>query len=235
MRKDRYFHADIRAGRRSSRFKGRLKDTVLLLSYLGIWVQCREMDPLLRPGTRFSKVPRTFRAWKLFYVCRVCTQDQSFNNQINEIDIDNEIISSVNKAKLTGLWARNCGTIQLVLISKFTFGPEKLSGLSRNGPSAVSYRLSSPDCGYDHFFIWYFFIVVYIPQVFYVEEGETLFFLSLSPKEDVVVNTYTSHTWFVKDLDTNKILHVNGHKKYIPVKTDPENPIRVFITVPSWW
>ena len=79
-----------------------------------------------------------------------------------------------------------------------------------------------------------FFIFVYIPQVFYVEEGETLFFLSLSPKEDVVVNTYTSHTWFVKDLDTNKILHVNGHKKYIPVKTDPENPIRVFITVPSW-
>ena len=142
---------------------------------------------------------------------------------------------SVNKAKLTGLWARNCGTIQLVLISKFTFGPEKLSGLSRNGPSAVPYRLSSPDCGYDHFFIWYFFIFVYIPQVFYVEEGETLFFLSLSPKEDVVVNTYTSHTWFVKDLDTNKILHVNGHKKYIPVKTDPENPIRVFITVPSWW
>ena len=79
-----------------------------------------------------------------------------------------------------------------------------------------------------------FFIFVYIPQVFYVEEGETLFFLSLSPKEDVVVNTYTSHTWFVKDLDTNKILLVNGHKKYIPVKTDPENPIRVFITVPSW-
>ncbi|CAH3034862.1 unnamed protein product [Porites lobata] len=70
-------------------------------------------------------------------------------------------------------------------------------------------------------------------KVFYVEEGETLFFLSLSPKEDVVVNTYTSHTWFVKDLDTNKILLVNGHKKYIPVKTDPENPIRVFITVPS--
>ena len=41
---------------------------------------------------------------------------------------------SVNKAKLTGLWARNCATIQLVLILNFTFGPEKLSGLSRNGP-----------------------------------------------------------------------------------------------------
>ena len=42
---------------------------------------------------------------------------------------------SVNKAKLTGLWARNCATIQLVLILKFTFAPEKLSGLSRNGPA----------------------------------------------------------------------------------------------------
>ena len=41
---------------------------------------------------------------------------------------------SVNKAKLTGLWATNCATIQLVLILNFTFGPEKLSGLSRNGP-----------------------------------------------------------------------------------------------------
>ena len=32
---------------------------------------------------------------------------------------------SVNKAKLNGLWARNCATIQQVFISKFAFGPEK--------------------------------------------------------------------------------------------------------------
>ena len=38
---------------------------------------------------------------------------------------------SVNEGKLTGLWARNFVTIQRVLISKFAFGPEKLSGLSR--------------------------------------------------------------------------------------------------------
>ena len=45
---------------------------------------------------------------------------------------------SVNKAKLTGLWARNCtATIQLVLILNFTFEPEKLSGLSRNGPQVL--------------------------------------------------------------------------------------------------
>ena len=41
---------------------------------------------------------------------------------------------SVNEAKLAGLWARNCATIQQVSISKFAFGPEKLAGLSRNGP-----------------------------------------------------------------------------------------------------
>ena len=41
---------------------------------------------------------------------------------------------SVNEAKLTGLCARNCATIQQVLILKFAFGPEKPAGLSRNGP-----------------------------------------------------------------------------------------------------
>ena len=41
---------------------------------------------------------------------------------------------SVNEEKLTGLWARNCATIQQVLILKFVFGPEKFPGLSRNGP-----------------------------------------------------------------------------------------------------
>ena len=32
---------------------------------------------------------------------------------------------SVNEAKLIDLWARNCATIQQVLILKFAFGPEK--------------------------------------------------------------------------------------------------------------
>ena len=41
---------------------------------------------------------------------------------------------SVNEAKLIGLWAGNCATIQQVLNSKlFVFGPEKFLGLSRNG------------------------------------------------------------------------------------------------------
>ena len=43
----------------------------------------------------------------------------------------------VNEAKLTSLWARNCASIQQVLIFKFVFGPEKFPGLSRNEPRVV--------------------------------------------------------------------------------------------------
>ena len=46
---------------------------------------------------------------KTSYVCRVCIHDQSFNNFENDT-----IKVSVNEAKLTGLWARNCATIQQV-------------------------------------------------------------------------------------------------------------------------
>ena len=47
------------------------------------------------------------------------------------------------------------------------------------------------------------------------------------------VNTYTAHTWFVKDLDTRTVLHVNGHKDYVPKESDIYHRIRVYITVPS--
>ena len=39
---------------------------------------------------------------------------------------------SINEAKLTGLWVRNCATIHQVLILKLAFEPEKFPGLSRN-------------------------------------------------------------------------------------------------------
>ena len=39
---------------------------------------------------------------------------------------------SVNKEKVTGLWARNYATILQVLILKFAFGPGKFPGLSKN-------------------------------------------------------------------------------------------------------
>ena len=41
---------------------------------------------------------------------------------------------SVNEAKLTGLWAWDCATVQQVLILKFAFEPEKFPRLSRNEP-----------------------------------------------------------------------------------------------------
>ena len=49
---------------------------------------------------------------------------------------------SLNEAKLTGLWARSCATIQQVLILKVAFGPEKFPGLSRNRPQ-TSHQLSA--------------------------------------------------------------------------------------------
>ena len=54
----------------------------------------------LLPEERYlaRKVPVTFRARKLTYVCRVYIQDQTFN------DFENDPMKlSVNEAKLTGL------------------------------------------------------------------------------------------------------------------------------------
>ena len=50
-----------------------------------------------------------------------CIQDQGSNNFENDI-----IKLSVNKAKLIGLWAINCDTIQQVLIFKFALRPEEI-------------------------------------------------------------------------------------------------------------
>ena len=61
-----------------------------------------------------------FGPGKLFCVCCVCIQEQSFNNFENKT-----MKLSVNEAKLTGLWTRNHATIQLVGILKFAFRPEK--------------------------------------------------------------------------------------------------------------
>ena len=61
-----------------------------------------------------------FGPGKLFCVCCVCIQEQSFNNFEN-----NTMKLSVSEAKLTVSWARNCATIQLVWILKFAFRTEK--------------------------------------------------------------------------------------------------------------
>ena len=60
------------------------------------------------------------RRRKVFYVC---IQDSSFNNS------DNDTMKlSVNEAKLTGLWPRNCATITKVLILNLP-SSRKVSGL----------------------------------------------------------------------------------------------------------
>ena len=55
----------------------------------------------------FLEVPKSFRARNMFCACCVHIQDQSFNNFEN-----NTMKLTVNEAKLTGLWAGNCATIQ---------------------------------------------------------------------------------------------------------------------------
>ena len=83
--------------------------------------------PLLGPVSQKSH--QRFGPENLFCVRHVRIHHQSFNNFENDT-----IKLSVNKAKLASLWARNCATIQQVLILKFSFGSEMFPGLSRNGP-----------------------------------------------------------------------------------------------------
>lgn len=70
-------------------------------------------------------------------------------------------------------------------------------------------------------------------KLYYIEADETVFFYNLPPDEDILLHTYTSHRWFAKDLDTGKVLHVNGQNEYVPEQTDEAHPIEVIVTVPS--
>lgn len=70
-------------------------------------------------------------------------------------------------------------------------------------------------------------------KIYYIEDGETRFFSNLSPAEEMHVNTFTSHRWFAKDLDTGKSFLVNGEKQYIPRESHIDRRIHVAITVPS--
>ena len=82
------------------------------------------------------------RRRKVFYVCRVCIQDSSFNNS------DNDTMKlSVNEAKLTGLWARNCATITKVLILNLPSGPKSFRAFRETGPwGRVNFRKDFWDC-----------------------------------------------------------------------------------------
>ena len=54
---------------------------------------------------------------------------------------NNTMKLSVNGTKLNGLWARNCATIQQVVILKFAFAPENFPGLSRNRSLGLVHRV----------------------------------------------------------------------------------------------
>ena len=72
-----------------------------------------EVEMVSETGDKFLERPR-----KLFYVCRVCIQDLSFGNAENDT-----MKLSLNEAKLTGLWARNCAAIGFWFWS-LTSGPK---------------------------------------------------------------------------------------------------------------
>ena len=85
------------------------------------------------PGSVSWKFRWFFGPGKLFWVCRIYIQDESFNN------FDNDTTKlSVNEAKSTGLWARNYATIQQGLILKFAFGPKSFRAFGDVG-SLVSF------------------------------------------------------------------------------------------------
>ena len=77
---------------------------------------------------RFSKVPIIDGPCKLFYI-----KDRSFNSFAS-----NMIKLSVNETKWSSLLARTRALILYISILRFDFGPEKLPGLSRNGPQNPS-------------------------------------------------------------------------------------------------
>ena len=64
---------------------------------------------------------KLFGSGKLFFVCCFCIQDQSLNSFENST-----MKLAVNEANMTVLWARNCATVQQVLILKSAFGHEML-------------------------------------------------------------------------------------------------------------
>ena len=78
--------------------------STILLASLYEW--CNTSIIPSGPGACVSK--------KLFYVCRVSIQDQSFNNFKND-----NMKMPVNKPKSSGLWARNCATGRFLFNLKF--------------------------------------------------------------------------------------------------------------------
>ena len=81
--------------------------------------------PWLKPGTCFSKVWVVVRAQKAI-LSFLYLHSRSKCLYLTMIQWNNQLMKQN--------WARNCATIQQVLILKFAFRPEKLVGLSRSRP-----------------------------------------------------------------------------------------------------
>ena len=81
----------------------------------------------------FLKSPDNLRARKAVVVCM---QDRGFNGFASNI-----IKRQVNETKLSCLLARTRALILYISISIFDFGPEKLPGISRNGPQDTTATL----------------------------------------------------------------------------------------------
>ena len=58
----------------------------------------------------------------------------TFKINVSIILKSNKMKLSVNEARLTGLWARNCATIQQVWILKFASGPKRFQDFRETGP-----------------------------------------------------------------------------------------------------
>ena len=93
-----------------------------------------QIEPVLQQiRSPFLESPGTFSGAEAVLCCSVFIQDESFNNFEK-----NAMKPLLNDAKSTGLWARNCATIEQFFILKFAPGPEKFPGVSRNRAQVVA-------------------------------------------------------------------------------------------------
>ena len=97
--------------------------------YTGV-LQIQSWGPFLESPENFSGAESRFVF--VMFVCKV---------KVSRILRYSDTMKlSVNKEKVTGLWARNYATILQVLILKFAFGPGKFPGLSKNSKQILQIK-----------------------------------------------------------------------------------------------
>ena len=119
----------------------RLKTILFDSNWRNTCAWCHSRVVLANHGNVSQTSWHLFGPEKLFRVGRVCIQDQGSNKFENDT-----IKLSFNEAKLSGLWARNCATIQQVLIYKLPSGPKRrwVSGpFEKRAPEVVFTQLAT--------------------------------------------------------------------------------------------